>query len=184
MCSEHLIMNKNPRTLHEGVHWYASVLSLVNIIRRLCQTSPNEPNTSNFPLYSSSHLFIKFTSSFPRLFLSCTHTHTLTHSLLTYFLRALQMATPPQPHFSTLGRPIRVREVYIYIHIHYKAVGSLYSILVPLSVSHFLSPRTASDRRRTATVNEDNTLTRHPRMSTFSAVIGTCRGEGGKCFPR
>ena len=111
-CSEHLIMNRIPTMLHEGVHWYTSVLSLANITWRLFQTSPNEPNTSNFPLYSSSHLFIKFTSSFPRLFLSCTHTHTHTrththshsHSLLTYFLRALQMAPPlpsPRPPYSS-----------------------------------------------------------------------------------
>jgi hypothetical protein len=79
-CSEHLIINRILTMLHESVHWNTSVLSLANIIMRLFQTSPKEPNTSNFPLYSSSHLFIKFTSSFPRLFLSCTHTHTHTHT--------------------------------------------------------------------------------------------------------
>lgn len=67
--------------------------------------------------------------------------------------------------------------------MHYKAVGSLYFILAPLSVSHFLSPRSVSDLCRTATVNEDNTLTRHPHTRTFSAVIATRRGKGGKCFP-
>ena len=108
--------------LHEGLHLYASVLSPAYIIRRLFQTLPKGPNTPNFPLYFSSHLFIKFTSSFPCLFPSCTHTHTHTHtltlSLLTYFLRALQMAHPPLPLTPSAALTEFVKYTYIYKYTH------------------------------------------------------------------
>lgn len=109
-----------PQLKKEGEHWYTSVLSLVNIISRFSGAPAKEPNTSNFPLYSSSHLFIKFTSSSPCLFLSYIYTHFTHFSLNLFPLRTSDgfPSFPRPPHPSSWS-------VYTY----YKAGASLYFTL-------------------------------------------------------
>jgi hypothetical protein len=58
-----------------------------------------------FPSVYQIHIFLS-----PSL--SVLHTHS--HSLLTYFLRALHLAPPPPP----IGRPIRFRLLFIYIYVY------------------------------------------------------------------
>ena len=96
-----------------------------------------------FPSVYQIHIFLS-----PSLSLLHTHSHTHTHThtlTLTLSLNLFPSRTsdgsPPPLTPAALSEFVKYIYIYIYIlYMHYKAVGSLYFILAPLSVFHLLSP--------------------------------------------